>query len=65
MIHTAEHCSPHGLSYDDIDLFARLRSITIIKGIVMPPKVSKPESGNPKPETRNPKVSLLRGLGWG
>jgi len=39
MIHSAEHCSPHGLSYDDIDLYARLRSITIIKGIEMPPKV--------------------------
>jgi len=40
MIHSAQHCSPHGVSYDDIDLFARLRSITIIKGIQMPPKVA-------------------------
>jgi len=39
MIHAPEHCSPHGLSYDDIDLFARLRSITIVKGLIIPPKV--------------------------
>jgi len=39
MIYSAQHCSPHGVSYDDVDLFARLRSITIIKGIQMPPKV--------------------------
>jgi glutaredoxin 2 len=40
LIHSAEYCSEQGLSYDDIDLFARLRSITIIKGIVLPPKVA-------------------------
>lgn len=28
-----------GLSLDDIDLFSRLRSITLIKGVVYPPKV--------------------------
>lgn len=33
------HCSPGGLSYDDIDLFARLRSITIIKGVIWPTKL--------------------------
>eukprot|EP00961_Rhodomonas_salina_P250502 3386579-Rhodomonas_salina.1 len=37
--------SEMGLSYDDIDLFARLRSITIIRGIVMPPKVGVGEDG--------------------
>eukprot|EP00288_Rhodomonas_lens_P014289 CAMPEP_0177716138 /NCGR_PEP_ID=MMETSP0484_2-20121128/14360_1 /TAXON_ID=354590 /ORGANISM="Rhodomonas lens, Strain RHODO" /LENGTH=309 /DNA_ID=CAMNT_0019228169 /DNA_START=21 /DNA_END=950 /DNA_ORIENTATION=+ len=40
LIFSPEHCSEGGLSYDDIDLFARLRSITIIRGIVMPPKVN-------------------------
>jgi len=40
LIASPQHCSPAGLSYDDIDLFARLRSITIIKGITLPPKVN-------------------------
>ena len=39
MIYSAEHCTEGGLSYDDIDLWARLRSMTIIKGIVYPPKL--------------------------
>ena len=29
-----------GLSYDDIDLFSRLRSITIVKGVVWPTKLA-------------------------
>jgi glutaredoxin 2 len=33
------HCSPGGLSYDDIDLFSRLRSITIIKDVIWPKKL--------------------------
>jgi glutaredoxin 2 len=33
------HCSPGGLSMDDIDLFARLRSITIIKNVTWPKKL--------------------------
>lgn len=28
-----------GLSLDDIDLFGRLRSITLVKGVVLPPKM--------------------------
>jgi len=32
-------CTEGGLSYDDIDLWARLRSLTVIKGIEYPPKV--------------------------
>jgi len=40
MIHSAEYCTEGiGVSYDDIDLWSRLRSLTIIKGIVFPPKV--------------------------
>ena len=39
IIYSEDHCSPGGLSYDDIDLFARLRSITIIKGVVWPAKL--------------------------
>lgn len=35
------HCSPGGLSYDDIDLFSRLRSITIIKDVIWPDKLRK------------------------
>jgi glutaredoxin 2 len=33
------HCSPGGISMDDIDLFARLRSITIIKNVTWPKKL--------------------------
>lgn len=33
------HCSPGGVSMDDIDLFARLRSITIIQGVTWPTKL--------------------------
>jgi glutaredoxin 2 len=33
------YCSEGGLSLDDIDLFARLRSITIIKGVEWPKKL--------------------------
>lgn len=33
------HCSPGGVSLDDIDLFARLRSITIIKDVAWPAKL--------------------------
>lgn len=33
------HCSPGGVSLDDIDLFARLRSITIVKDVAWPKKL--------------------------
>lgn len=36
---SSEHCSPGGVSYDDIDLFSRLRSITIIKDVEWPTKL--------------------------
>jgi GrxB family glutaredoxin len=40
MIHCADYCTEGiGLSYDDIDLWARLRSLTAIKGLVYPPKL--------------------------
>ncbi|CAN8063260.1 unnamed protein product [Agarophyton chilense] len=39
MIHSPYCCSPQGLSYDDIVLFPRLRSMTIIKGLLLPPKI--------------------------
>ncbi|GKY92097.1 hypothetical protein MPSEU_000181100 [Mayamaea pseudoterrestris] len=35
------HCSPGGLCLDDIDLFSRLRSITIIRGVEWPSKLRK------------------------
>lgn len=34
-----EHCSEGGVSYDDIDLFSRLRSITIIRDVQWPAKL--------------------------
>jgi glutaredoxin 2 len=39
IIHCQHHCSPGGLGYDDIDLFSRLRSITIIRGVIWPTKL--------------------------
>ena len=41
IIYCEHHCSPGGVSLDDIDLFARLRSITIVKGVVWPTKLRK------------------------
>ena len=39
MVHCENCCSGGGFSYDDIDLWARLRSITIVKGVVWPKKL--------------------------
>lgn len=36
-----EHCSEGGLCLDDVDLFSRLRSITIIRGVQWPTKLRK------------------------
>jgi glutaredoxin 2 len=41
MIYCEYHCSEGGLSMDDVDLWARLRSITIIKGVQWPVKLRK------------------------
>jgi len=40
LIHSESACTPDiGVSYDDIDLWSRLRSLTLIKGVELPPKV--------------------------
>jgi len=39
IIFSEHHCSPGGVSYDDVDLFSRLRSITIIKDVEWPEKL--------------------------
>lgn len=39
MVYCDKHCSEGGLSMDDIDLFARLRSVTIIQGVKWPRKL--------------------------
>lgn len=39
IIDSADHCSPEGVSLDDVDLFSRLRSITIIKDVEWPVKL--------------------------
>lgn len=39
IVYSEHYCSEGGLSLDDIDLWARLRSITIIKGVVWPAKL--------------------------
>jgi len=36
MLYSEHHCSEGGLSLDDIDLWARLRSISIIQGVEWP-----------------------------
>ena len=41
MIHCKDCCSGGGVSLDDIDLFARLRSLTLIKGIKFPKKLGE------------------------
>lgn len=38
LIYCADYCTEGGLSYDDIDLWSRLRSLTIIKGVDWPAK---------------------------
>jgi glutaredoxin 2 len=39
VVFSANHCSAGGVSYDDIDLWSRLRSITIIKDVIWPTKL--------------------------
>jgi len=40
LIHSSESCTEGiGVSYDDIDLWSRLRSLTVIKGVEIPPKM--------------------------
>jgi glutaredoxin 2 len=41
MVFCTEFCSEGGLSIDDIDLFSRLRSISLTKGVVWPEKLRK------------------------
>jgi len=41
ILYSSEYCSEGGLSFDDVDLFSRLRSITIIDGVVWPEKLRK------------------------
>jgi glutaredoxin 2 len=41
LIVSTEHCSEGGLCLDDVDLFSRLRSITIIRGVQWPEKLRK------------------------
>ena len=39
LVHCDEYCSPGGLSLDDIDLWSRLRSVSLVKGVVWPKKL--------------------------
>jgi len=39
IIYSPYYCTEGGLSYDDIDLWSRLRSITIVKGVQWPTKL--------------------------
>ena len=39
LVFCEDYCSEGGFSYDDVDLWARLRSITIVKGAVWPKKL--------------------------
>jgi len=41
ILYSENYCTEGGISLDDIDLWARLRSITIIKGVVWPDKLRK------------------------
>lgn len=35
------HVSPHGLSFDDIKFYSRLRGLTMIKGVELPPSLQR------------------------
>eukprot|EP00568_Trieres_chinensis_P002204 CAMPEP_0183291496 /NCGR_PEP_ID=MMETSP0160_2-20130417/896_1 /TAXON_ID=2839 ORGANISM="Odontella Sinensis, Strain Grunow 1884" /NCGR_SAMPLE_ID=MMETSP0160_2 /ASSEMBLY_ACC=CAM_ASM_000250 /LENGTH=305 /DNA_ID=CAMNT_0025452311 /DNA_START=113 /DNA_END=1030 /DNA_ORIENTATION=+ len=39
LVYSEHHCSEGGFSLDDIDLWARLRSITVVKGVQWPEKL--------------------------
>eukprot|EP01041_Mallomonas_annulata_P013267 gene13267-28095_t len=39
LVYSDEYCTEGGLSLDDIDLWSRLRSLTIVKGLVWPTKL--------------------------
>lgn len=39
LIHSPECVTAGGLSFDDIDLFGKTRGLTVIKGLVIPPKL--------------------------
>eukprot|EP00601_Ochromonadales_sp_CCMP2298_P025924 CAMPEP_0173292618 /NCGR_PEP_ID=MMETSP1143-20121109/12834_1 /TAXON_ID=483371 /ORGANISM="non described non described, Strain CCMP2298" /LENGTH=288 /DNA_ID=CAMNT_0014232037 /DNA_START=1 /DNA_END=867 /DNA_ORIENTATION=+ len=39
LIYSADCCTEGGLSYDDIDLWSRLRSVTLVKGVQFTPKL--------------------------
>ena len=39
LVHCADCCSGGGVGMDDVDLWSRLRSITIVKGVVWPLKL--------------------------
>ena len=41
LIYSEDYCSEGGLSLDDIDLWSRLRSMTLIKGVKWPEKLGK------------------------
>ena len=39
IVYSTHYCTEGGFSYDDIDLWARLRSVTIVKGAIWPTKL--------------------------
>jgi len=39
LVFSEDHINPDGISLDDIDLWSRLRSLTLVKGVVLPQKL--------------------------
>lgn len=39
LIHAPDCVTAGGVSYDDIDLFGKTRGLTVVKGLVVPPKL--------------------------
>lgn len=39
LIHSPDAVTEGGVSYDDIDLFGKTRGLTVIKGLVLPPRL--------------------------
>jgi glutaredoxin 2 len=39
LIHSPESVTAGGVSYDDVDLFGKTRGLTVVQGLVLPPRL--------------------------
>ena len=59
MVFSEHHCSEGGLSMDDIDLWSRLRSISIVKGVQWPEKLRSYMEISRKPAGFSERLPLM------